>query len=350
MFHWKSIPQTVIAPRAASLRLFRLRDGRLIAAAETARGIRVYTTADDGQSWADAGPGSFTPDLVSANPEFFEMPDGRILLAHRAIGKRENGFYTSLRVNVCEDPGGMNFRPHSVVTEYTEPDGGFRGVWEPCLGILNGVLTCFYANDATSVTPQQNIEYKQWDGAQWSNRTVVCDGVQHDSRDGMPVWIPLRAGGYALVIEATCRRREPGRHPFVIQLLFSPDGVRWSDPVDIFRPGTDGSKAGAPWIAELEDGRLVVSFQTDEDSETKGDCTSVMKTMISDGSPAWELHTEKFGPAETVFEVPEGSGALWAAVYTDGRELFASAGTGDGAVMKRAAIEKIHESEKRSNL
>ncbi|MBO7404443.1 MAG: hypothetical protein J6V24_05740, partial [Clostridia bacterium] len=240
--------------------------------------------------------------------------------------------------------------PHSVIAEYTEPDGGFRGVWEPCLGMLNGVLTCFYANDSTSVTPQQNIEYKRWNGAEWTDRTVVCDGVKHDSRDGMPVWIPLKAGGYALVIESTSRRNGPGRHPFVIQLLISPDGVTWSDPVDIFLPCTDGSKAGAPWIAELDDGRLTVSFQTDEDSETKGDRMSVMKTMLSDGSPARELTVGKFTPAETVFDVPEGTGALWAAVYTDGRELFASAGTADGAVMKRAAAESIWKQGKEANL
>ena len=339
MFCWESIPRTLIAPGAASPRVFRLRDGHLIAAAETARGIRVYSTADNGLTWTDAGPGSFSPDLACANPEFFELPDGEVLLAHRAIGKRENGFYTSLRVSVgcCRD--GLEFRPHSVVTEYTEPDGGFRGVWEPCLGMLNGVLTCFYANDSTSVTPQQNIEYMQWNGAAWTDRTVVCDGVKHDSRDGMPVWIPLKAGGYALVIEATCRRNGPGKHPFVIQILYSPDGVTWSEPADIFIPRTDGSKAGAPWIAELDGGRLVVSFQTDEDSEIKGDRTSVMKTMISDGSPVRELDAEKFGTAETVFGVPRGTGALWAAVFTDGRELFASAGTKDGAVMKRAAAE-----------
>jgi hypothetical protein len=351
MFRWKSIPQTLIAPRAASPRVFRLRDGRLIAAAETARGIRVYTAADNGRTWTDAGPGSFSPDLACANPEFFELPDGEILLAHRAVGKRENGFYTSLRVSAACCRGCLEFRPHSVVTEYTEPDGGFRGVWEPCLGMLNGVLTCFYANDSTSVTPQQNIESMRWNGAAWTDRTVVCDGVKHDSRDGMPVWIPLKAGGYALVIESTHLRNRKGKHPFVIRLLYSPDGVTWSDPADIFIPRTDGSKAGAPWIAELDDGRIVVSFQTDEDSEIKGDGTSVMKTVISDGSPVWELTADKFGPAETVFDVPEGTGALWGAVYldTEGRDLIASAGTKEGAVMKRAAAEDIYQ-EKDSHL
>ncbi len=335
MLHWNTIPQTVIRPHAASPRVCRLKSGVLIAAAETRKGIRVFSTDDDGLTWRDAGPGSFTPELSCANPEFFELPDGQVLLAHRAIGKREDRFYTSIRVNVGD---GMTFRLHSVVTEYTEADGGFRGVWEPCLGMLNGVLTCFYANDSTSVTPQQNIEYLQWDGKTWGNRTVICDGMKHDSRDGMPVWIPLSAGGYVLVIESTHLRNEAGRHPFVIQLLFSADGKMWTEPRDIFIPSTEGSKAGAPWIAELGDGRLVVSLQTDEDRAVKGDRTSVMKTVISDGTPADRLDASHFSAAETVFDVPEDAGALWTAVYTDGRELFASAGTPDGAVLKRVRV------------
>jgi len=94
MLHWNTIPQTVIRPHAASPRVCRLRSGTLIAAAETGEGIRVFSTDDDGLTWRDAGPGSFTPELSCANPEFFELPDGEVLLAHRAIGKREDGFST----------------------------------------------------------------------------------------------------------------------------------------------------------------------------------------------------------------------------------------------------------------
>ena len=338
MFDWKNVPQVVIAPHAGSPRVLRLRDGRLIAAAETARGIRVFSTEDDGASWREAGPGSFAPDLACANPDFLELPDGRVLLAYRAIGRRADGFYTSLRVSAGD---GERFEPHSVIAEYTEADGGFRGVWEPCLGLLGGRLSCFYANDSTSVTPQQNIESKRWDGVCWTDRKVISDGVKHDSRDGMPVWIPLRNGGYALVIESTHLRREKRSHPFVIRLLTSRDGEEWSEPEDIFIPSSDGSKAGAPWIAELEDGRLAVSFQTDEDKAVKGDGTSVMKTMVSDGSPVEQLNASKFSPAEVVFDAPEEAGALWTAVYTDGKELFASAGTPDGAVMKRIPCKGI---------
>ncbi len=89
MFNWKAVPQTVIRSHAGSPRVYRMRNGTLIAAAETREGIRVFSTEDDGRTWHDAGPGSFTPELSCANPEFFEPEDGVVLLAHRAIGKRE---------------------------------------------------------------------------------------------------------------------------------------------------------------------------------------------------------------------------------------------------------------------
>ena len=338
MFDWKHVSRTVIAPHAASPRVLRLRDGRLIAAAETARGIRVFAAEDDGAVWRDVGQGSFAPDLTCANPELFELPDGVVLLAYRAIGKRDDGFYTSLRISAGD---GETFAPHSVVAEYTEPDGGFRGVWEPCLGMLEGELTCFYANDSTLVTPMQNIESKRWNGEAWVDRTVICDGRMHDSRDGMPVWTELGNGGYALVIEATHLRREAERHPFVICLLTSADGRVWSEPREIYIPSGEGSKAGAPWIAETKGGRLVVSFQTDEDKAVKGDRTSVMKTMISNGTPADELDASDFSPVEVVFDVPEDAGALWTAVYSDGETLFASAGTPEGAVMKKIPLGRL---------
>lgn len=134
-----------------------------------------------------------------------------------------------------------------------QPSHDTRGVWEPCLGYLNGVLTCFYANDLYSVTSQQNIEYLQYADGEWTNRTIVTNGEQNNSRDGMPVWIPLKDGGYVCVIEATHNRDAEGKHPFTIALVYSKDGVEWSKPYDIDIPTTPFSKAGAPCIAELPD-------------------------------------------------------------------------------------------------
>ena len=41
------------------------------------------------------------------------------------------------------------------------------------------------------------------------------------------------------------------------------------------------------------------------------------------------------------FDVPEDAGALWTTVYSDGETLFASAGTPEGAVMKKIPLGRL---------
>lgn len=94
---------------------------------------------------------------------------------------------------------------------------------------------------------------------------------------------------------------------------------------------TAGSKAGAPGIAELPTGQLVISFQTDEDASTKGDSTSVMKTVISDGTEYRKLGTSNFSASDNVFGTPDGESSVWTGIwYCDGY-LYAAAGTSSGS-------------------
>ena len=76
-------------------------------------------------------------------------------------------------------------------------------------------------------------------------------------------------------------------------LSYSKDGINWSTPVEVYVPQGTGSKASAPYICVTSDDRLVISFQTDEDSVAAGtgigDRVSIMKTIISDGTPVDKL-------------------------------------------------------------
>lgn len=337
-FSWDDVEESVIEENSWSPRVITLANGSMLCAVEKGDGIYVKISQDVGDTWSDSALASFAPDLACANPNLFQLKDGSILLSYRAVGDRDDGFYTSLRVSISAD-GGKTFSDHSLITEYVEPSHDTRGVWEPCLGYLNGVLTCFYANDLYSVTSQQNIEYLQYADGEWTNRTIVTNGEQNNSRDGMPVWIPLKDGGYVCVIEATHNRDAEGKHPFTIALVYSKDGVEWSKPYDIYIPTTPFSKAGAPCIAELPDGRIVVSFQTDEDKDEKGDQYSEMKTIMSNGGNVWELDTESFTESDIVFTTEQREGAIWTGIWFDGKMLFATAGTPRGSSMKKISID-----------
>lgn len=329
-FLWADGDESVISPASWGPRVYTLSDGTLVAGVETSNGIMTFYSTDNAKTWKNGSIGSFRPSLACANVNFYEY-NGDLYLSYRATGDSPSGYYTSLQVSVSED-GGKTWKEHSTVCEYTEHGGGYRGVWEPYLGELNGRLTCFYANDSTSVTPQQNIEYMVWSGSRWTNRTVVSEGVKHNSRDGMPVWTKLSGGEYVCVIESS--RYGGSGHPFVIQLFWSEDGVTWSEPVDIYIPTTNGSKAGAPGVVELPTGQLVVSFQTDEDATVKGDGTSVMKTIISDGTRVQDLDASHFTKSDNVFGTPDGEGSVWTGIWYHGGYLYATAGTKKGSSLK----------------
>lgn len=333
-FRWKDAEKSVIKTSSWGPRVYTTNNGILIAGYETLNGIRTRISEDNGQTWQEATDASFRPDKTCANVNFFEW-EGRLYLAYRATGEQEDGIYTSLQVSVSEDHG-KSWAHHSTIAEYLEKDRLYKGVWEPYLGEIDGRLTCFYANDFPELTPRQNIESLTWNGEKWADRQIISSGMEHDSRDGMPVWTKLSDGGYALAIEST-RYRDSG-HPFVIQLLYSNDGKRWSEPVDVYIPKTEGSKAGAPGIAELPSGQLVISFQTDEDASEKGDATSVMKTIVSNGTPVPYLRTENFTAADNVFDTPDGENSIWSGIwYADGY-LYATASTMVGSELKKIKL------------
>ena len=316
-------------------RYYQMADGTAVAAFGSAEGIGTRLSDDGGQTWHDEQTAVPNDGRILANYWFCEF-ENRLYLAYRAIGDTPEGYYTSLRIHVSVD-GGKSWRFHSVITENLEPDHSFRGVWEPCLGEMNGKLVCLYANDSTAVTTQQNIESLTWDGGKWTDRRIVSNGERHHSRDGMPVWTALSRGGYACVIESTTYR--DAGYPFVIRLLYSPDGQHWTSPRDIYIPSTKNSKAAAPGIAELPDGRLIVTFQTDEDKEEKGDSVSVSKIICTTQKiPALLLGRGSFTAPEKLYPEAYDSCSLWGAVGYFGGALYYGSYTALGEATVRIPV------------
>jgi|GEM_PF-1586141 len=331
-FTWADGTISVIARPAWGPRVYTMSNGNLIAGYETSQGIKTMISINNAKNWKSEEQASFFPSRSCANVNFFEL-DGKVYLAYRATGSQADGSYTSLQVSVSEDFG-KSWKHHSTIVENVSNNG--RGVWEPCLGEINGVLTVLFADERN--TGLQNISMMKYNesSGNWGGFKVISDGNSHNSRDGMPVWIKLSGGDYACVIESS--RLSGNGYPFIIQLLYSEDGDNWSEPVDIYRPTTRTSKAGAPGIAELPTGQIVVSFQTDEDQSEKGDKTSVMKTIISNGKKVSSLRASSFTESDNVFGTPDGEGSIWTGIwYADGY-LYAAAGTSSGASLNKIQL------------
>ena len=317
---WTKGIENIVAGGGAS-RVYSLPNGKLIGASEVDGKIYSVISLDNGNTWSNPVLAASIDNKMAANINFF-YDKGILYMAYRATSgcdDNKNKCYTSLNVNVSNDEG-LSWKYHSKIIENTmSSKRENRGYWEPYLGLINNNLTVFYANDSKS-SNWQNIESLTWNGSSWTNKQIISNGKSHNSRDGMPVWTRLSNGTYALVMESSKYRRN---HPFVIQILYSKDGVKWSNPKDIYIPNGKGSKASAPGIVELPNGQLVVSFQTDEDSNKKGDIYSICKTIYSDGTNIELVTKNNFSKSETVFTTTSG---MWPAIHYNNNWLYVAGG------------------------
>ena len=305
-------------------RMYHLQDGRILCGFDTnedgARAvIKIVSSEDGGYTWSlDGYKGTNNPEYDCANANFIELDNGDIWLAYRANVMEGEEYYSSIRVNVSKD-GGSTWIEHSIVAE----EKGKGGVYEPQFQFIGDQVAVFYANDSLNVVKnnrQQNIEYKIWTGDSWSRKYIASNGTKTYSRDGMPVLCRLADGSYGLVIESTALHPS---YEFIIQLKLSPDGMDWSGPLkDIYIPNKINKKAGAPYIVTLSDGRLLVSFQTDEDASNNGDAFSKMKVMISKDSSGNE-----FLPITEPFDTPDGFASSWNSLLSYDNSLLAVTST-----------------------
>ncbi|MBQ7353903.1 MAG: exo-alpha-sialidase [Clostridia bacterium] len=316
-------------------RLYSLKDGTLLLGCD---GMTVYRSTDYGMTWEKPVHAS-QKQKGTANAAFIQTEDGTVYLGFRSTYHNADGsFYSSIQVSYSTD-NGRTWKKHSTVYENTEADGRYNGVWEPHFGMMNGKLTCFYANDSSNVTTYQNIEYKQWDpeAGEWTNRTIVCNGEDHKSRDGMPVWQQLSTGEYVCVIEAW---NKDDNDRFAIQLTYSEDGVEWSKPVTVMRPLKTGTVCAAPYIVELPNGQLVISCQTNERNE-EGNDTLYMGTVISDGTPVSLLTEKNFSAHDyPYYDQPTTTSYMWNGMYVYGYYLFACATGPNGIRLNRIDFTK----------
>ena len=344
--------ETVVVHGGGSYpRIYRLRDGTLLYGID---GL-CFRSEDDGLTWSAGvdyrrnyqvvGEDGLTYTLGCANTAFYEMEDGTLLVAYRATGhvaQNSSRFCTKILVSQSHD-GGLTWEAHSTMCEYYDEDGLFRGTWEPHFGLLNGVLTCFYANDSRSVvegTDYQHIEYVQWIDGEWTNRTIAANGLDHISRDGMPVWQQLSDGRYVCAIEGWL----PDSTALAIQLFYSDDGVHWSEPVTVYR--AYNGVVGAPYVVEIPGtNRLVISFQTSENTDGDDAFAEVrMFSIVSDGTPVDQLGPENFSAAENVFGTEPGQYSIWNGLYVTDEYLYACTGTNgspSGMLLKRVPLAEV---------
>ena len=323
-------------------RLYALDNGTLLCGyTKTTPGlhseIQVLKSSDNGLTWSDKPVvASFYPQLACDNVNFLQLKNGDILLAYRAVLKTGESTYTSLRVSVSHD-NAETWQNHSLIAEYT--NAAFKGVWEPHMGYIGDKVAVFYANDdmdsATVANDwQQNIEYRILENDKWGERYIVSDGNRTNSRDGMPVWCQLSDGSYAMAIEGTkAATNAEITNGMFIKLLLSKDGLEWDADraIAIYYPEDTTRTAGAPYVVLLPDGRIAVSFQTDEDSSAPGSLPKgrgfKMKVMVSVFPVTYPAKRIQFTQCDIPFDTPENKTSIWNSLAVNNGYLFACTST-----------------------
>jgi hypothetical protein len=339
---WEEETITVYKPKNGGVwypRMYKLKDGTILCGFDTNEDggravIKIVSSKDGGITWSEnAIKGTDYPEYDCANANFIELDNGDIWLAYRANVLNGEEYYSSIRINVSKD-GGETWEPHSIVEE----ERGTGGVYEPQIGYIGKEIAVFYANDSLNVVKtnrQQNIELKVWNGESWSEKIIASNGTKTYSRDGMPVWCELDDGTYAMVIESTSLFPS---YEFIIQMKTSPDGKDWSDKLEnIYVPNKLTKKAGAPYIVKLNNGKLAVSFQTDEDATLTGDAYSKMKVMISTDAKGTE-----FLPSTSPFDTPDGYCSNWNGLLSYEDYLLAVTSTNypnDSILLRRGIVK-----------
>ncbi|HEY0826583.1 MAG TPA: DUF1349 domain-containing protein [Bacilli bacterium] len=245
-------------------RLLKLANGEILAAYDTNDGtvnprVQISRSQNSGQTWSVLATSASFSTGAAANGQLLQLANGDILCAYRAI--EGSNYY--IKVSKSTD-GGATWSHLSTVKTNT------KGVWEPHMDFLpNGNIAVMYANEeynADSPAYPQVIEMKRSSdsGATWGSQQIVSRNT--NSRDGMPVWTKAANGDLITVIEASDET-----NPFVVKYVRSTDGgTTWGARTLIYKPADTSRRAIAPYITKLQDGRLLVSYGSDEYASVTG--------------------------------------------------------------------------------
>lgn len=304
---WPSKTAAVYTPSNGGVwypRLLKLNNNDILASFDTNDGggktrIMVSRSKDGGHSWSQAAVAAADASGDVGNGQMLQLPSGEIWLSYRLVVQSGTIYNTYLRTKKSTD-GGNTWSDLADGQIGATTANAFKGLWEPHLQMLGNTISVYYADDgpaAVGSSGQQKLIMKTWTGTGWSPEIIVSDGVAAGSRDGMPVITQMADGRYILVFEAT----DVAGHPFVIKYKISNDGYNWNVPRQtMYIPSKAGKKAGAPFVVKLGDGRLLASFQTDNDSINTGDSYSSMYTMISaDNGTTWQFRSNIFPVSDT---------------------------------------------------
>ncbi|SFB90497.1 BNR repeat-like domain-containing protein [Parapedobacter composti] len=341
---WDSSTLQQLAPRggrqlnyAGYPRVKRFRDGTAVAVYEADGNTELISSVDAGKTWSnpvvtfrgyshtDAHGNEVKVNM--ANPEIIELENGDWVAACNYRPRRDEVVPFAIAISRSRDRGKTWSEPQVIY----EAEPRFKdGCWEPAfLQLPDGTLQVYFANEAPyTASDEQEISMlaSADNGQSWDTEPQTVS-FRAGRRDGMPV--PLLIDGEILV--AIEDNKEGQFQPYIVRTGISDN---WKAPVTADSPMReyalkdalpDSVYAGAPYLARLTTGEVLLSYQT-----TKGRGTdwekSTMEVAIGDKTG------RNFQYISQPFPVPTDREAKWNAitVWDDTTVVATSATNFDG--------------------
>jgi len=300
-------------------RLKRLQNGTAIAVYEALGNMELIWSDDAGKTWSDpviTFHGHIQADaqgnevwVNTANPEFIELQNGDWIVACNYRPAKPEVAPFAIAVSRSTDRGKSWSKPQ-VIFEAAPRFGD--GCWEPAfLQLPDGTLQVYFANEAPyTATDEQEISVlaSNDNGQSWEAppRTV---SFRAGRRDGMPV--PLIVGNEILV---AIEDNKVGQFkPYIVRAAIADN---WAEPVTGSAPFReyalqdslpDHVYAGAPYLAKLPSGEILLSYQTTRGRGNDWE-KSTMEVAIGD---KWGRHFQRVSQP---FPVPLDREAKWNAI------------------------------------
>lgn len=268
-------------------RIKQLQDNSLIAIYESGGSIMSRKSTDEGKTWGNTVTiAEKPPGINMAVPDLLELKNGSLLAMynprpHAIDPSRRFG----IRIKKSYDKG-STWKDEQLLYE-----AGYQfenGCWEPAaVQLPNGEIQLFFANEGIYTnSSEQNISMLRStdNGATWSANPEIVS-FRPGSRDGMPV--PLLLKGKSTVVFAIEDNGFTTFKPYTIRNTFSEN---WASTV-----GASGSNrlyalkdklndhiyAGAPYIAQLNTGETILSYQANA-TDGRTVPNSVMMVAVGD--------------------------------------------------------------------
>jgi len=292
-------------------RIIQLKDKKLICTYESGGAILVKTSEDSGTTWSNAVKVvSGTAAVNMTTPDILQLQDNSILICYNPRPNTGSGEKFSINTIKSTD-GGLTWSDNKKIYEATAEFE--NGCWEPsALQLPGGEIQLFFSNENIyRSSNEQNISLLRSsdNGSTWSETPEIVS-FRAGKRDGMPKPVLLKNQN-EIVFSIEDNNVNNQFKPYIIRNTITEN---WKQTVEgssdkrnyaLSEELNSAVHAGAPYLAQLSTGEVLLSYQGTENRATNDINNAEMKVVIGSNQ------AKNFNRKSMPFLISNGKSALW---------------------------------------